>query len=238
MPGDRPHARGGDAPTVASTAARIACIDACDVKRFSHDPTETDLSMTPPSSTGPASPARTEKQKMLAGDLYDAGDDELQADLAATREWLVRYNAALGMGSADRRVLLAERLGAVGDGATVRPPFHCDYGFNVELGTGVFMNFGCVILDVVKVTIGDKTQIGPNVQILTADHPRSAAEREAGLEFGRPIRIGRNVWIGGGAILLPGITVGDDAVIGAGSVVTRDVPAGATVVGNPARVRG
>jgi maltose O-acetyltransferase len=181
--------------------------------------------------------APTEKQKMLAGELYNAGDDEIQADLAATRAWLVRYNASLGMASDARRALLAERFGAVGEGSTVRPPFHCDYGFNVRVGAGVFLNFNCVILDVVRVTIGDKTQIGPNVQILTADHPRDAAEREAGLEFGRPIHIGRNVWIGGGAIILPGVTVGDDAVIGAGSVVTRDVPAGATVVGNPARVR-
>lgn len=102
--------------------------------------------------------------------------------------------------------------------STIRPPFHCDYGFNLSLGTVVFLKFGCVILDVVEVSIGDLTQIGPNAQILTADHPRNAAEREAGLEFGRPIRIGRNVWIGGGAIILPGVTVGDGAVIGAGSV--------------------
>ncbi|RYZ11654.1 MAG: sugar O-acetyltransferase [Comamonadaceae bacterium] len=180
----------------------------------------------------------TEKQKMLAGDLYDAGDAELQADLAATREWLVRYNAALAMPTEARRHLLAERLQAVGQGSTVRPPFHCDYGFNITLGDGVFLNFNCTILDVVAVRIGDRTQIGPGVQILAADHPRDPAVRASGLEFGRPVTIGRNVWIGGGAILLPGVTVGDDALIGAGSVVTRDVPAGATVVGNPARVRG
>jgi maltose O-acetyltransferase len=117
----------------------------------------------------------------------------------------------------------------------VRPPFHCDYGFNITLGDGVFINFGAVILDIAAVTIGDKTQIGPGVQILTADHPRDPRQREAGLEFGRPITIGRNVWIGGGAIILPGVTIGDDAIIGAGAVVTRDVPAGATAVGNPAR---
>ncbi|RYE60965.1 MAG: sugar O-acetyltransferase [Hyphomicrobiales bacterium] len=180
---------------------------------------------------------QTEKQKMLAGALYDAGDDEIQADLAVTRDWLVKYNASLGVASDVRRALLAERFGAVGAGSAIRPPFHCDYGYNVSIGAGVFLNFGCVILDVVEVTIGDKTQIGPNVQILTADHPRDAAEREAGLEFGRQIHIGRNVWIGGGAIILPGVNIGDDAVIGAGSVVTRDVPSGATVVGNPARVR-
>lgn len=179
----------------------------------------------------------TEKDKMLAGELYDAGAPEIQADLAATQEWLARYNASLGMAPARRRELLIERLAAVGDGAVIRPPFHCDYGFNISLGTGVFLNFNCVVLDVVEVTIDDKTQIGPGVQILAADHPRDAATRASGLEFGRPVRIGRNVWIGGGAIILPGVSVGDDAVIGAGSVVTRDVPAGATAFGNPARVR-
>jgi maltose O-acetyltransferase len=180
---------------------------------------------------------RTEKEKMLAGELYDAGDAELQAELAATQRWLVRYNATLGAAPAERRALLLERLALVGEGAMVRPPFHCDYGRNIRLGAGVFLNFNCVILDVVAVSIGDGTQIGPAVQILAADHPRDPAARAAGLEFGRPIRIGRNVWIGGGAIILPGISIGDDALIGAGSVVTRDVPPGATAFGNPARLR-
>ncbi|MEW6121236.1 MAG: sugar O-acetyltransferase [Pseudomonadota bacterium] len=180
---------------------------------------------------------RSEKQKMLAGDLYDAGDAELQADLHAARKWLKRYNDTLDWTADARHPLLAERLAQAGTGAVIRPPFHCDYGFNISLGAGVFLNFNCVILDVVQVTIGDRTQIGPGVQILTADHPRDPRERESGLEFGRPIAIGANVWIGGGAILLPGITVGADAVIGAGSVVTRDVAPGAVVVGNPARPR-
>ena len=180
---------------------------------------------------------RTEKDKMLAGELYNAGDLQLQAELAATHRWLVRYNATLGASPAERRELLMERLAFVGEGAVIRPPFHCDYGFNVSLGAGVFLNFNCVILDVVAVSIGDGTQIGPAVQILAADHPRDPAVRAAGLEFGRPIRIGRNVWIGGGAIILPGVSIGDDALIGAGSVVTRDVPAGATAFGNPARVQ-
>lgn len=180
---------------------------------------------------------RTEKDKMLAGELYDASAPEIQADQVATQCWLARYNAALAMPAADRRTLLLERLAAVGAGSVIRPPFHCDYGFNIRLGAGVFLNFNCVILDVVEVVIGDKTQIGPGVQILTADHPRDPEQRAAGLEFGRSVHIGRNVWIGGGAIILPGVSVGDDALIGAGSVVTTDVAARTTVVGNPARPR-
>jgi maltose O-acetyltransferase len=180
---------------------------------------------------------KTEKEKMIAGELYDAGADELQRDQLACHHWLATYNATLSMTSAQRHALLERGLGAAGKGAVIRPPFHCDYGYNIRLGDGVFLNFNCVILDVTEVVIGEKTQIGPGVQILTADHPRDPRERESGLELGRPIRIGRNVWIGAGAIILPGVTVGDDALIGAGSVVTREVPAGATVVGNPARVR-
>lgn len=182
--------------------------------------------------------ARTEKDKMLAGELYNASEPEIQAELRATHRWLARYNAALDMEPADRRKLLVERFAAVGEGTVIRPPFYCDYGFNISLGEEVFLNFNCVILDVVEVTIGDRTQIGPGVQILSADHPRDAAGRASGLEFGRPVRIGRNVWIGGGAIILPGVSIDDGVLIGAGSVVTRDVPAGATAFGNPARVRG
>jgi maltose O-acetyltransferase len=181
--------------------------------------------------------ARNEKEKMLAGELYHASSPELQADMAAAQSWLIRYNAAAAQSIEQRHALLLERLAEVGPGATIRPPFYCDYGFNIRLGADVFLNFNCVILDVVEVTIGKGTQIGPAVQIYTADHPRDPIQRQAGLEFGRPVHIGCNVWIGGGAIILPGTTIGDNAVIGAGSVVTRDVPAGATVIGNPARLR-
>lgn len=174
---------------------------------------------------------------MLAGELYDPADPELQADIEAAQRWLARYNATLDRPHAERRALLLERFAAVGEGAVIRPPFHCDYGFNISIGAGAFLNFNCVILDVVEVTIGEGTQIGPGVQILAADHPRDPAIRALGREFGRPVHIGRNVWIGGGAIILPGATVGDGATIGAGSVVTRDVPACATAFGNPARVR-
>jgi maltose O-acetyltransferase len=179
---------------------------------------------------------KTEKQKMLAGELYRP-DAELGAEQAAAKAWMARYNAALALPVTERHALLCERLGHVGNDAVIRPPFFCDYGYNIHLGDGVFLNFNCVILDVVEVRIGDRTQIGPAVQIYTADHPRDAETRRAGLEFGRAIRIGSDVWIGGGAILLPGITIGDGAVIGAGSVVTRDVAAGVTVTGNPARPR-
>jgi maltose O-acetyltransferase len=178
---------------------------------------------------------RTEKEKMLAGEFYRPTGPELRADLAATAQWLARYNAALAKSPAERHRLLAERLAEVGEDTDIRPPFYCDYGFNIRLGRGVFLNFNCVILDVVEVTIGDRTQIGPAVQIYCADHPRDASQRREGLEFGRPVRIGCDVWIGGGAIVLPGVTIGDEAIIGAGSVVTRDVEDGMTVAGNPAR---
>jgi maltose O-acetyltransferase len=180
---------------------------------------------------------KSEKQKMLAGELYHAGDAELQADAAKAKAWMARYNASMAASADDRRKLLRELLGAVDDGAVVRPSFFCDYGYNIRLGAGVFLNFNCVVLDVVHVTIGAGTQIGPAVQIYAADHPRDPATRKSGAEFCRPVVIGENVWIGGGAIILPGVTIGDDAVIGAGAVVTRDVAKGATVTGNPARMR-
>ena len=190
----------------------------------------------PAAPHGGAGAAPTEMQKMLAGALYRADDPELQREAAATQAWLVRYNTAPGAPAApERHALLRERLAAVGTGTLVRAPFYCDYGFNIHLGTGVFLNFSCTILDVAEVTIGDGTLIAPGVQILAADHPRDAATRRAGLELGRPVHIGRNVWIGAGALVLPGVCIGDDAIVGAGSVVTRDVPAGATVAGNPAR---
>lgn len=181
--------------------------------------------------------SRTEKQKMLAGELYSGSDAELQSDMAATQAWLARYNATLGQSLDARWDMLAERLGSVGRGVEVRPPFHCDYGFNIRLGEGVFLNFNCVILDVVEVVIGDRAQIGPGVQILTADHPREPDMRRSAIEFGRPISIGSDVWIGAGALILPGVSIGDGAIIGAGSVVTRSVPAGARAFGNPARVQ-
>jgi maltose O-acetyltransferase len=178
---------------------------------------------------------RTEKDKMLAGELYYPGAPEIQAGWAVTRAWLARYNASVAKSDLERWELLSEHLSEVGMGVVIRPPFYCDYGFNIHLGADVFLNYNCIILDVVQVAIGEGTQIGPAVQIYSADHPHDPSQRRKGLELGRPVHIGRYVWIGGGAIILPGVTVGDDAVIGAGSVVTRDVEEGSTVVGSPAR---
>ena len=183
----------------------------------------------------PAFEGRSQKARMLAGEPYRADDPDLRADVLRADRLLRAYDA-LGADEEERRAaLLAELLGAVGDGVALRPPFRCDYGYNIRLGRGVFVNFGCVFLDVATIEIGDGAQIGPHVQILAADHPRDPELRRQGWESGRPVRVGRNVWIGGGAILLPGVTVGDDAIVGAGSVVTRDVARGATVAGNPAR---
>ena len=180
---------------------------------------------------------RTQKERMLAGELYVADDPELAADNRRISAWMARYNAMLASSPEERHAMLVRAFGTVGAGVNIRPPFFCDYGYNIHIGDGSFMNFNCVVLDVVQVTIGARTQIGAAVQILTADHPRDPALRAQLLEFGRPVTIGSNVWIGSGAIILPGVSIGDDAVIGAGSVVTRDVPPGATAVGNPARVR-
>lgn len=179
----------------------------------------------------------SEKQKMLAGQLYHAGCPELQADQVANKHWMQRYNNSAELLNDGRHALLAEHFAQVGEGVVIRPPFYCDYGYNIRVGKNTFMNFNVVILDVLPVTIGDDCQIAPSVQIYTADHPLDPELRRSGLESGRPVSIGNNVWLGGGAIILPGVTIGDNAVVGAGSVVTRDVPAGAVVVGNPARVR-
>ena len=180
---------------------------------------------------------RSEKSKMLAGELYRASDPELVADHLRAQRLLEAYNVTTADEGERRLTMLRRLLGAVGDGAVIKPTFRCDYGYNVRVGRGLFVNYDCVFLDCAPIEIGDDVQIGPAVQIYTATHPLDPDVRRSGLEAASPVRIGNNVWIGGAAVLLPGITVGDDAVIGAGSVVTRDVPPGAVVVGNPARAR-
>lgn len=176
----------------------------------------------------------TERARMLAGEWYQADDPEL----AAMAERRRRVSAVVNdprSSPDDVSAAIRELLGEVGDGAVVRPPFQCDYGDHITLGDGVFVNFGGVFLDCAPITIGAATQIATNVQLLTPDHPRDPVRRRAGWEAAHPIAIGENVWIGGGAIVCGGVTIGDDAIVGAGAVVVRDVPAGATVVGNPAR---
>lgn len=177
--------------------------------------------------------AKTERQKMLSGDLYTANDAELSAERLKAEALLARYNASR---PEEREGILRALLGSCGEGVVVRPSFYCDYGYNIFLGRDVFLNFNCVLLDVMPIRIGDGTQIGPAVQIYAADHPRHSETRLLGLESGKPVNIGKNVWIGGGAIILPGIAIGNDAVIGAGAVVTKNVGAGETVIGNPARL--
>jgi len=171
---------------------------------------------------------------MIAGDLYRPGDPQLVAERRRAQELMRAYNQTI-VGDPKRPGILKELLGSGGETAALRPTFQVDYGYNIYLGVGVFMNYGCVLLDVCPIRIGDKTEIGPLVQILSADHPRDAATRDTGLELGQPVTIGKNVWIGSGAIILPGVTIGDDAIVGAGAVVTRDVASQATVAGNPAR---
>ena len=171
---------------------------------------------------------------MLAGDLYDPGDPELVAMRKAAQQRMRDYNATVYGEDAVRAEILGEMLGSW-NGAVIRPPFFVDYGVHIHFGPGCFVNYGCVMLDVCEIRIGARAQIGPAVQLLSADHPREAAARGTGLENGRPIVLGADVWIGGGAIVLPGVTVGEGAIVGAGAVVTRDVAPGATVMGNPAR---
>ena len=176
----------------------------------------------------------SEKEKMLAGELYRASDPELVLERQRCRSLLHAFNTEPG--EEQRLTLLRELLGRIGSGTSIQPPFACDYGSNVSIGDNVFVNFNAVILDCAPVTIGDGTQISPGVQLLAADHPRDPETRRDLLELARPISIGSNVWLGAAAIVLPGVSVGDDSIIGAGSVVTRDIPSGVLALGNPCRV--
>ena len=175
------------------------------------------------------------KDRMLRGELYIADDPDLASDFARAQELIARYNASAHGEQDLRDRLLRELLDEVGDGVEVRPPFACEYG-SVRIGERTFINFDCVMLDVAPITIGASCQIATRVQFLTATHPVDPHARKLGWESGAPITIGDNVWLGGGAILCPGVTVGEDTVVGAGAVVTRDLPAGVVAVGSPARV--
>jgi maltose O-acetyltransferase len=178
----------------------------------------------------------TERQKMLAGELYDPLDKELGSLRLRARALTKAYNDSAPDRPEDRKRLLRELVPGIRDGVTIEPPFYCDYGTNISIGKGTFLNFNCVVLDVAPVTIGSRVLFGPSVQVYTATHPMSARERKRGLESGKPISIGDEAWIGGGAVICPGVTIGARSVIGAGSVVTRNIPADVFAAGNPCRV--
>src|SRR4051795_3085710 len=178
---------------------------------------------------------RTERDKMLAGELYDALDPDLVRDRDRARDLCQILNATRESDRDLRRQIYLQLFGKGGDTVWMQPPFFCDYGSNIELGERVFFNFNCVVLDVCPVKIGDYTLFGPSVQILTPMHPLDAELRRK-QEFAKPIQIGSDVWVGGGALILPGVRIGSRAVIGAGSVVTRDIPEDVFAAGNPCRV--
>ncbi|TYL38636.1 acetyltransferase [Natronococcus pandeyae] len=178
----------------------------------------------------------SEKEKMLRGELYDASDPELVTERRRARELTRQYNRTPADDHERRRRLLNELFGSVGDQCQVESPFRCDYGYNVHVGENFYANFDCVVLDVCRVEIGRNCLLGPGVHIYTATHPLDASERTEGREYGNPVTIGDDVWVGGRAVLNPGVTVGDGAVVASGAVVTEDVPAEVVVQGNPATV--
>ncbi len=178
----------------------------------------------------------TPKERMFAGQPYRADDRELAADGLRAALLLQRYNASSPDEPEGRTALLRELLGAVGERTVIRPPLQCDYGYQTTVGARTFANWGLVLLDVGRIRIGDDVQLGPNVQLLTATHPVEPGPRRDKWEAAEPVTLGDNVWLGGGVIVLPGVTIGADTVVGAGAVVTRDLPARVVAVGNPARI--
>lgn len=178
---------------------------------------------------------KSERSKMIEGDLYRADDPELVAARFAARKLVRRFNHSDDEDLAGRFALLTDLFGAVGEGSFIEPTFRCDYGFNIRVGRKFYANFDCVFLDCAPITIGDEVMLAPGVHLYTATHPMDHETRASGLELAKPITIGNRVWIGGRTVILPGVTIGDFAVIAAGSVVSRDVPAGAVVRGVPAR---
>lgn len=173
---------------------------------------------------------------MLNGELYDALAPELVSARKKARALLKLFNASIGAEFEETLNTLSKLIGKAGKNTWIEPPFFCDYGSNIYLGNNVYFNFNCIILDPAEVHVGDNTIFGPNVQIYTATHPISSTERKKGLEFAKPITIGSDVWVGGGAIINPGVSIGSRSIIGSGSVVTRDVPEGVIAVGNPCKI--
>jgi len=179
---------------------------------------------------------KSETEKMLAGELYDPLDKQLSDERLRTRLLIKRLNDTREDEAEARAALLKALIPNAGAGLWLQPPFYCDYGSNIIIGEKVFFNFNCVVLDVTYVTIGSRTLFGPNVQIYTATHPMDHRERASGLEYAKPIKIGEDVWIGGSVVICPGVAIGDRAVIGAASVVTKDIPSDVFAAGNPCKV--
>jgi maltose O-acetyltransferase len=179
---------------------------------------------------------RSQRERMIAGDLYIADDPELARESLRAAELTKAFNDSSPSDPEARRRILAELLGSLGEGTEIRPPFYCDYGRHTHVGARTFVNYGLVALDVAPIRIGDDVQIGPYVQLLTPTHPLEPKPRRARWEAAEPIAIGDNAWLGGGVIVCPGVTIGADTVVGAGAVVTTDLPPGVLAVGAPARV--
>lgn len=180
--------------------------------------------------------AMTEKERMLAGELYDASAPQLTQERLRCRRILHQFNQSRPEDEQRRKRLLEELIPGASKSLWIEPPFYCDYGSNIEVGEKVYLNFDCVVLDVCRVIIGNNVLFAPKVQILTATHPVDWKTRAKWLEMGKPVTIGSDVWVGAGALILPGVTIGDRSVIGAGAVVVKDVPSDTVVAGNPARV--
>ena len=178
----------------------------------------------------------TEQERMLAGRLYNAGDPDLTAARDRAKRLCWRYNQMDPADYAGRTDLLRELLGQLGENSWIEQPFHCDYGAQISLGDQVFINYDCIFLDVAQITIGRRVLIAPRVGLYTAGHPTAPEARANDLEYGRPIVIQDDVWLGGNTVVLPGVTIGAGTVVAAGSVVTRDLPAGVLAAGNPCRV--
>ncbi len=177
-----------------------------------------------------------EWQKMLNGEIYNAIHPELQKRLAQTREKIWEFNNLRPSEISQQQDIIRNLLGACGENFVINQPFRCDYGCNIFIGNNFFANFNLTILDEAQVKIGNNVFIGPNVSMYTACHPLNADERNTGIEWAEPITIGNSVWIGGNVTIVPGVTIGDNVVIGAGSVVTKDIPSNVVAVGNPAKV--
>jgi len=179
---------------------------------------------------------KTEKQKMLAGELYNALDKELTQDRIKARLLLKELNDSREDEGRKRKDILKKLIPNKGKNVYIQPPFYCDYGYNMVLGSNIYFNFNCVVLDVAQVKIGSRTMFGPNVQLYTATHPMNAKARASLLESAKPISIGEDVWIGGNAVVNPGVSIGDRTVIGAGSIVTKNLPSDVFAAGNPCKV--